>query len=107
MKKGSTRHPALLTPSAESANVCTARSDNMDPLKRRPRLTQAAGVLTAIILACALAAVQIVTAQAGDHWVGTWATATVGRPQARTQPAGGGGGRGRGRQPPGFQNQCP
>jgi lysophospholipase L1-like esterase len=80
----------------------------MDRLKRLPRRTQAAGVLTAIVLACAIAAVQMVTAQAGDHWVGTWATATVGRPQAPAQPAGGGGGgRGRGGPAPAVQNLCP
>ena len=78
----------------------------MNQLKRLPRRTQAAGVVTAIVLAGALAAVNIVTAQAGDRWVGTWATATVGRPQAAPQ-AGGGGGRGRGGPAPFMQNQCP
>ena len=75
-------------------------------MNQLPRRTQAAGALIAIVLACALAAVQIVTAQAGDHWVGTWSTATVGRPQTAPQ-AGGGGGRGRGGAPPAAQNQCP
>ena len=48
------------------------------------------------------------SAQAGDHWVGTWATATVGRPQTQPQAGGGGGGgRGRGGAAPAIPNQCP
>ena len=60
----------------------------------------------AIALALSLVGLEIVAAQsAADRWVGTWSTATVGRPQ--TAPQGGGGGRGRGGPPPFMQNQCP
>ena len=79
----------------------------MDSMKRSPRNRHLAGAFTATVLACALAAAQTVTAQAGDHWVGTWSTATVGRPQTTPPPAGGGGGRGRGGPAPFMQNQCP
>ena len=79
----------------------------MNAIKQQPQATRVAGILTAIALACALATAQSVTAQSGEHWVGTWATATVGRPQAPPQPAGGGGGRGRGGPAPFMQNQCP
>ena len=79
----------------------------MDSMKRSPRNRHLAGAFTATVLACALAAAQTVTAQTGDHWVGTWSTATVGRPQSTPPPAGGGGGRGRGGPAPFMQNQCP
>ena len=79
----------------------------MNAIKQQPQATRVAGILTAFALACALATVQSVTAQGGEYWVGTWATATVGRPQAAPQPAGGGGGRGRGGPAPFMQNQCP
>ena len=79
----------------------------MDSMKRSPRNRHLAGALAATVLACALAAAQTVTAQTGDHWVGTWSTATVGRPQSTPPPAGGGGGRGRGGPAPFMQNQCP
>jgi lysophospholipase L1-like esterase len=80
----------------------------MDSMRKRsPRNRHLAGAFTATVLACALAAAQTVTAQTGDHWVGTWSTATVGRPQSAPPPAGGGGGRGRGGPAPFMPNQCP
>jgi lysophospholipase L1-like esterase len=79
----------------------------MDTTPRLPRRTHVAGAAIAAALALSLVGLQIVAAQsAADRWVGTWSTATVGRPQTAPQP-GGAGGRGRGGPPPFMQNQCP
>src|SRR5436190_23580196 len=53
-------------------------------------------------LALVILALQtVVMAQApGEHWVGTWATAEVGRPQTPPPPQQGG-------PPPFMPNQCP
>jgi lysophospholipase L1-like esterase len=73
----------------------------MKPVKhsREPRLRTA--ILVAVTLAWSILALHpAVTAQSpGEHWVGTWSTAEVGRPQTPPAPVQG--------PPPFMPNQCP
>jgi lysophospholipase L1-like esterase len=78
----------------------------MNTFPRLLRRTHVAGAIAAVAIAVPLAAVHVAAQNSTDRWVGTWATATVGRPQTAPQP-GGAGGRGRGGPAPFMQNQCP
>ena len=73
----------------------------MKSLKRQPKPWYRPTSIAVVVLAWSILPVHPgVTAQsAGEHWVGTWSTAEVGRPQTPPAPVQG--------PPPFMPNQCP
>lgn len=73
----------------------------MREVNPRPHSTHRGASIAAVALAFALVVLQptLPAQSAGEHWVGTWSTAEVGRPQSPPPPAPA--------PPPFMPNQCP